>query len=150
MLALPLCNYIRDVHPVTVDRTDDRGRMLGLFVGVGVEGYLRTLHREFSLVSLVQQWTRSHRSTRLHVLPIVFERRDEASLRPERDVRALELEPVLPPILRGNPLDPRQGVIIEKRSGVQSGRSWGESANARGGNQRRREGKGPEFHRPTR
>ncbi len=120
MLALTLRHDVRNVHVVAVDRPDNGRRILRLLVRIRLEGDLRSLHCELALVRLVEHRAGTNWRTRLHMLAIVLERGDESSIRPQTDAGPEELEPVLPTVLRRNPLDPRQRMRVEKRSDVKT------------------------------
>lgn len=99
MLALTLRDDVGNVHPVAIYRPDYWRRMLRLLVGIGVEGDLRALNYEFSLVGLVEERTWTHCAAGFHMLPVILEGGDESSIGPQADARSQQLEPVLPPIL---------------------------------------------------
>ena len=109
MFALAFRYYIRDVHAVASDGPDDRRGLALLLGGIGKKSDLGSLYRELSLIGLIQQRARANRSPGRNVLPVVLERSDEFSVRPESDVRGLDA------------LDSWQRVCIEQRAGIETG-----------------------------
>jgi hypothetical protein len=123
MLALTFGDNVGDAELVVDDRPDDGlNPSLLILDGVGNEGDLRSPHREFSLVALIQQRSGPDRCARSNMLSIVLECRDEAAVRSELYVAVHQPEPVLPSVLRWYALDPGSWVVIESCGDEGSGR----------------------------
>ena len=121
MPALTLGNNVRNRDLSPRDRSDERLHNLVILRFVGDERDLASVNCVFALVALIEQRAGIYCSLRPHMLPVVFERRDETTVGPDGDERFHQPEPVLPPVGSGDALDSRQRIIVEPRRDVESG-----------------------------
>src|SRR4029079_15024659 len=98
MLTLPFGNDVRSCEISPGKISDERLHHLVLLRLVGDEGDLTTFHNVLALVRLVEERTWSHRRARPHVLAVILERCDEATVGPDCDECLHQSEPVLPSV----------------------------------------------------